>query len=201
LATLTPKLGLRKPVVNEETDWGSRLNESMDILDDAVLVATTSGKGTVVVTDDGAGNLTISGTPHVPGSGKSGVSSITVSGVTLSGAVTFDSLNGIVLIPDLGTDTITFSGAGVGGSTEGITDINGEVGPTINIVGAGEVAVSTTASNEITVSGSPHHFSFEIIPPGITREVPFTQQMTVHDSLAIEPTGSLFVEGTVILEV
>ena len=201
MATLTPKIGLKKPVVNVETDWGSRINETIDILDDAVLAANTIGKGTVVVTDDGAGNLTISGTPHSPASGTAGVSSITASGVTITGAVTFDSLNGIVLIPDLGTKTITFSGAGVGGATGGITDINSEVGPTITIAGAGEVGVSTTASNEITISGSPHHFSFEIIPAGITREVPFTQQMAVHDSLFIEPTGSLFVEGTVILEV
>ena len=36
MATTTPKLNLKKPVVNAETNWGFRLNETIDILDDAV---------------------------------------------------------------------------------------------------------------------------------------------------------------------
>ncbi len=61
MATNTPKLGLKKPIPNVETDWGSRLNESLDILDDAMLTVNVAGKGTVTVTDDGSGNVTISG--------------------------------------------------------------------------------------------------------------------------------------------
>ena len=64
MADLTPKIGLKKPVVNVETDWGTRLNESFDILDDTVLSANVTGKGTVTVTDDGFGNVTISGTAN-----------------------------------------------------------------------------------------------------------------------------------------
>jgi len=61
MATTTPKISLKKPTVNVETDWGSRLNETIDILDDAVLAANATGAGTVTVTDDGSGNLTVSG--------------------------------------------------------------------------------------------------------------------------------------------
>ncbi len=88
--------------------------------------------------------------------GVGGVASLTASGVTITGAIIFDSLNGITLIPDLGTKTITFSGSGASGGAGGITDINSETGPAITIVGAGEVAVSTTATNEITISGTDH---------------------------------------------
>ncbi|KKM70065.1 hypothetical protein LCGC14_1444520 [marine sediment metagenome] len=96
--------------------------------------------------------------------GVGGVASLTASGVTITGAITFDSLNGITLIPDLDTKTITFSGSGISGE-----DI--------------------------------HHFSFEIIASGITKEIPFTHQMTVHENLDLEETGALLIEGTVILEI
>jgi hypothetical protein len=66
---LTPKLGLKKPVPNTETDWGFRYNESLDILDDAVLVSNTTGAGTVTVSDDGLGNVTISGSSSTPDHG------------------------------------------------------------------------------------------------------------------------------------
>lgn len=76
MADLTPKIGLRKPIVNSETDWGSRLNESMDILDDAVLTNNLSGDDGVTIIDDGNGNPTVSGfrSEFVAGSGSLQVS-------------------------------------------------------------------------------------------------------------------------------
>lgn len=61
MATLTSKLSLRKPTPNSERDWGYRLNESMDILDDALLTTSVSGVGEVYVYDEGDGSVTISG--------------------------------------------------------------------------------------------------------------------------------------------
>lgn len=61
MTDFTTKLGLRKPEVDVETNWGLRLNENYDILDDTMLLANVSGAGTVSVTDNGSGNVTISG--------------------------------------------------------------------------------------------------------------------------------------------
>ena len=43
MATLAPRLGLKKLVPGAETDWGFRLNETMDILDGAALAANIGG--------------------------------------------------------------------------------------------------------------------------------------------------------------
>jgi hypothetical protein len=61
MPTLTPKLALKKPIVNVETDWGYRLNETIDILDGAALTANITGLGSVTYTDFGGGTVTISG--------------------------------------------------------------------------------------------------------------------------------------------
>jgi len=70
LADLTPKLDLKKPNPNVESDWGFRLNETIDILDDAMLTTNVSGVGSITVTDDGDGNVTISGTDTGGGGGS-----------------------------------------------------------------------------------------------------------------------------------
>ncbi len=62
MADLTPKLSLKKPIPDVEADWAFRLNESLDILDDAMLTANVSGAGDIAITDDGSGNVIISGT-------------------------------------------------------------------------------------------------------------------------------------------
>jgi hypothetical protein len=155
MATTTPKIGLKKPVVNVETDWGSRINETIDILDDAILAANTTGAGTVTVTDDGAGNVLISGTPHPPGGGAAGVSSITVSGVTITGAVTFDSLEGITLVPNLGAKTITFSGSDLSSyatSAEVDADI-ATVSGTLSAEIDSDVAVVVVDTDALAASG------------------------------------------------
>lgn len=83
MPTLTPKLGLKKPVVNVETDWGNRLNETIDILDGTALTANISGLGNVTVTDDGGGLVTISGKLLV---GKGSITLITEgSAIVISG--------------------------------------------------------------------------------------------------------------------
>lgn len=61
MATLTPKIQLKKPVPNVETDWAFRLNESLDILDDSMLAQNLFGTDGIEIFDDGAGNVTISG--------------------------------------------------------------------------------------------------------------------------------------------
>ncbi len=61
MTTLTPKLQLKKPVPNVETGWAFRLNESLDIIDDAVLTQNLSGADGIEIFDDGIGNPTISG--------------------------------------------------------------------------------------------------------------------------------------------
>lgn len=95
---------------------------------------------------------------------QAGVGSITTSGVTLSGALTFEGLGTVSLSAD--GQTITFSGSG-SDVTSAITDINGEVGPSITLQGAGEVSVSSTATNEITISGTPHTENTDTISDAI----------------------------------
>ena len=61
MATLTPKLGLKKPVPNVETDWGLRLNETIDILDSALFTSNTFGTDGIEIFDSGGGLVTVSG--------------------------------------------------------------------------------------------------------------------------------------------
>jgi hypothetical protein len=123
------------------------------------------GQGLIVVTDGltvttGTQLVTISGFKNefVSASGSlqsqiqvaGGVTSITASGITVSGALTFAGLSGITLIPDFNTNTITFSGSGV----TSIVTVSGIEGD-ITILGAGEVDV-ITEGNTIVISGTPH---------------------------------------------
>jgi hypothetical protein len=83
MPTLTPKIALKKPVVNVETDWGLRLNETIDILDGAALTANITGLGNVVYTDSGGGTVTVSGRLLV---GKGAITLITEgSAIVISG--------------------------------------------------------------------------------------------------------------------
>jgi hypothetical protein len=96
---------------------------------------------------------------------QAGVGSITASGVTLSGAIIVEGLGTVSLSVD--GQTITFSGSGSDFSGSAITDINGETGPSITLQGAGEVSVSSTATNEITISGTPHTENTDTISDAI----------------------------------
>ncbi len=93
MVTTTPKLGLKKPVPDAETDWGFRLNETIDALDDTMLTANTSGVDGVTVIDDGAGNPTISGFREEFVS-ASGALQGQIGGVTLQDA--YDSGDGTI---------------------------------------------------------------------------------------------------------
>jgi hypothetical protein len=64
LATNTPILGLKKPVPNVEENWAFRLNESLDILDQSLLVGNASSKENVTTFNDGVGHLVISGSTN-----------------------------------------------------------------------------------------------------------------------------------------
>ena len=64
MATNTPILGLKKPVPNVEENWAFRLNESLDILDQSLLVGNASSKENVTTFNDGVGHLVISGSTN-----------------------------------------------------------------------------------------------------------------------------------------
>ena len=61
-----------------------------------------------------------------------------------------------------------------------------------------------TGTNTITVGATggtaPENFSYEVIPSGVTVEVPLYQQMIVHDQFEVQNTGVLILEGTLVLE-
>jgi len=61
MTDITPKISLKKPEVNVETDWGSRLNESLDILDGALLTENTFATDGLEIFDSGGGLVTVSG--------------------------------------------------------------------------------------------------------------------------------------------
>lgn len=61
MATTTPKLSLLKPVPNVETDWGFRLNETIDLLDDSLFTDNLSGIDGIEVFDSGTSLVTVSG--------------------------------------------------------------------------------------------------------------------------------------------
>jgi len=61
MTDITPKISLKKPEVNVETDWGLRLNESLDILDGALLTANTFAADGIEIFDSGGGLVTVSG--------------------------------------------------------------------------------------------------------------------------------------------
>jgi len=83
----TPKLNLPKPVPNVEKDWGLRLNEGLDILDDTMLTANVAGAGTVTITDDGSGNVTISGTAGTGGTDTVSDALVGADGITVISGV------------------------------------------------------------------------------------------------------------------
>ena len=116
---------------------------------------------------------------------QAGIGSITASGVTVTGTVVFESLDGITLIPNDITNTITFSGTSPG-SSAGLTDINSETGPSITLVGAGQVNVSTTASNVITISGAEQEFN----------QVPENAIVGAGEVVVISGSNETIVSGT-----
>ncbi len=148
MATLTPKLGLKKPAVNVETDWGFRLNETTDILDDAVLTANTTGKGTVTVTDDGAGNLTISGSTTADSSNAL----VGADGITVTSGVSEDTITGFR------TEFVNASGSLQSSidavEASDVDSVNALTGAVV-VTGQGEVNVTVEGQN-IVVSGTPH---------------------------------------------
>ena len=154
MATPTPKIGLKKPEPDVEPDWGFRLNESLDTLDDAVLTANTTGAGTVTVTDDGSGNVTISGTAGAGGDGGGTVSNALegADGITVTSGSSIDTLTGFR------TEFVNASGSLQSQidvvEAGDVDDVNSVTGSVV-IAGAGEVVV-TTAGQTITVSGTDH---------------------------------------------
>ncbi len=159
MATLTPKISLQKPVPNVETDWAFRLNETIDILDDTILTANVTGKGTVAVTDDGSGNITISGSS---GAGA-GVNSLE----SLQGDIVLTGL-GTVTITDNASETITISGASTsvaGGDHSTLSNLDfASAGHTGFASSAELFSASGTLSAEIdsdivthAADGSAHH--------------------------------------------
>jgi hypothetical protein len=184
MATLTPKLGLKKPVPNTETDWGFRLNETIDILDGVALTTNIGGTDGIEIFDSGGGPVTVSGNRSemllISGSLQGQIDSIDTTIVSSLNSQTGDLTvvgAGEVSVSTAGT-TITVSGTphtGVGGGgtgsalvgVDGITTISGEPSPSeVTISGfRGEFvsasgALSTEIDNDIAVhasNSSAHH--------------------------------------------
>lgn len=110
MADLTPKLNLRRPIPNVELNWAFRLNETIDLLDDAVLTANLTGEGQVTITDDGSGNVTISGLVLT----FSGVEGVKPYFDPASGLVTVSGFSGTTFEPtgftNLTESTVSFDG-------------------------------------------------------------------------------------------
>ncbi len=163
-----------------------------------------AGDGVAVTTGTNFVQLSTTGSGVV-----AGVDQITASGITLSGSITLEGLGSTSLHPS--GQTIVISGSSVGVSTSALTVKESDGSPSVSNVDTIVVTTGTLTDDgggQVTIDTGGggggediHHFSFEIIAAGISKEVPFTHQMTVHEELVIESTGELLVEGTVILEI
>ena len=109
MATNTPILGLKKPVPNVEENWAFRLNESLDILDQSLLVGNASAVANVTTFNDGVGSLLISGSTNPVFDSVVAITIntdfVTVATGTFSGKVSVGSTTVI-----LGTEITTTSG-------------------------------------------------------------------------------------------
>jgi hypothetical protein len=119
--------------------------QGLIIVDNGLTVTT----GTQTVTISGFRNefVSASGSLQQQIQVAGGVTSITASGITISGGVTFEGIGGVSLYPDFSTSALTISGSGV-------TSLGGTQG-SVTITGAGTVDVITLGST-IVVSGTPH---------------------------------------------
>lgn len=167
------------------------------------------GQGLIVVTDGltvttGTQLVTISGfrNEFVASSGSlqsqiqqaGGVTSITASGITVSGALTFAGIQGITLIPNASTNTITFSGSGV----TSIITVSGIEGD-ITIVGAGEVDV-ITEGNTIVISGTPHTpFPNAIVGVGQVVVISGANTTTISGTPHTPVPNAIIGTGTVVV--
>ncbi len=204
MTVLTPKLQLKKPVPNVETDWAFRLNESLDTLDDSMLAANVSGLGTVTVFDNGLGNVTISGSLLA----AAGVNSLE----TLQGDVALAGV-GTITITNNGSDTITISGI----STQNQSDIDSinTVTGTLTLGGADGITIvdDTTSSDTpiLTVSG----FQTEFVNASGSLSSQITADIATHAGIsnahhdkytdaeaitALEPTTSALAASGVALD-
>ena len=156
MATSTPKIGLLKPVPNVELDWAFRLNETIDILDDTMLTTNVSGVGSITVTDDGSGNVTISGSATGGGGSNAlvGADGITViSGVPTSSETTISGFRDEFLaasgtfLTNVVEDLTPQLGGDLDGDGKSITNV-------VDILSDGTVSgTNLKAGGDVTITG------------------------------------------------
>lgn len=93
------------------------------------------------------------------GGGGNIVTSITASGVTITGAVTLASIEGIDLIPDIGTSTITISGTFAEGG--------GSVDPPVTF-GRGFFHGYTTSTTSLAATFTPIPLDVQVVASGFS---------------------------------
>jgi len=145
MPTLTPNLGLKKPVPNVETDWGFRLNETIDLLDGAAMTAFIGGADGIDVSVAGA-SVTVSGflgrVLTISGALQSDISDNSALIVSVSGHLQ-NEIGNINVPAILGLDGISVIS---GSNTTTVSGFHNEV-----------VALSGSLRNEIvSVSGALH---------------------------------------------
>ena len=165
MATQTPKINLQKPVPNVEVDWAFRLNESLDTLDDAMLTANVSGVGSITVTDDGSGNVTISGEAAGGGGGGGSNALVGSDGITVTSGDPTDTISGFrgefvnasgILQTDIDTNTtnIATNVSDIADNTTLITTTSGHLQGEIDAVEAGDVDSINAVAGAVLVTGT-----------------------------------------------
>ncbi len=182
MATTTPKLGLQKPVADVETDWGLRLNETADILDDAVLTANLSGAGTVRIIDDGSGNVTVTGS-----SDDSDIDSIN----TVTGTLTLQGVEGVTIVDDT-TDSNT-----------PILTVSGFLTEFVNASGSLQTQIDTKSHSTLTDLSNDDHSQYALLA-GRAGGQSLLGGTGAGDNLTLVPSsdsspGKLLVDGQVTI--
>tara|TARA_R110001606_G_scaffold15612_2_gene63892 strand:- start:1675 stop:2562 length:888 start_codon:yes stop_codon:yes gene_type:complete len=153
--TYTTNLQLRKPQVGGATnEWGSRLNNDLDIVDG---IFATNGAGTSVGINIGSGKtLTVAGT--LTSTGTATFSGIDVNGGAIDGSpigANSASTGAFTTLSTTGLATLN-SATITGTSTLTTVDINGGAidDTTIGATTASTVAATTVTATTVTASGN-----------------------------------------------
>ena len=205
MADLTPKLSLKKPDPNVESDWGFRLNETIDTLDDAMLTTNVSGVGSITVTDDGSGNVTISGTDEV-GEGKFIPNALVGSdGITVTSGDPTDDIAGfrgefvnasgsLQTQIDTNITNIATNVSDIADNTTLITTTSGFLQTQIDVVESSDVDSINAETGEITITGTT---GINTITTANTVTLNVQEDEISHDGLADFLTAEHFTEASI----
>ncbi len=204
MATQTPKINLQKPIPNVETDWAFRLNETIDTLDDAMLTANVSGVGSITVTDDGSGNVTISG--EAAGGGGGGSNALVGSdGITVTSGDPTDDIAGFrgefvnasgTLQADIDTNVtnIATNVSDIADNTTLITTTSGHLQSAIDNVESSDVDSVNAVTGSVLVTGTNGVTS---VTSSQTITLSANEAAIDHDALLNFTTTEHFTEGSI----